>query len=130
MTNTEFLDRLRSLTKGVNPFNRSGWHGQLVSLDDTSTDDFEAKDVAEVVACGSSDESWDGEVAAVLRLHDGRFVSYETFWGPTGNGFCEDAYGGNADLKFGASLEVVARLGLTDQGRRLCGWSPDQFDAS
>lgn len=119
---------LARLTKGVNPFNRIDWDGHLVSLDETLTDDFTAEDVAEVIASGQSNDDWDGEVAAVLRLKDGRFVSYETFWGPTGDGFCADAYGGRADMHFGATLEVVQRLGLTDTGRRLCGWDPEQFD--
>lgn len=59
------LDRL---TNGTNPFNRRGyWHGRLVSVDGTATDDFTAADVAEVVAEGSSGDQWDGTVAAVLR---------------------------------------------------------------
>jgi hypothetical protein len=119
---------LKDLTNGTNPFNRGQWEERFVSLDDTPASDFTEDDVAEVVAAGESGDRWDGTVAAVLRLKDGRFVSYETFYGPTGDGFSLDAYGGDADLKFGATLEVVQRLGLTDEGRRLCGWDPEQFD--
>lgn len=112
---------LSDLTNGVNPFNRGDWTGRLVSLDGTPTDDFTETDVAEVVASGATDDYWDGTAAAILRLKDGRFVAYETFWGPTGNGFSADAYGGEADLKFAHDLDTVTRLGLTDDGRELCG---------
>ncbi len=108
---------------GANPLHRDAesWSGRLISLDETSAEDFGEVDVAEVVAAGEDGDVYDGTTAAVLRLHDGRFVSFETFYGPTGNGFAEDAYGGDADLKFAADLETVVRLGLTDEGRRLCG---------
>ena len=66
-------------------------------------------------------EHWDGEVAAILLLNDGRYVSYETFYGPTGDGFYEDAYGGDADLVFSSSLENALRYGLTKNGRKLVG---------
>lgn len=105
----------------LDPTNRDNWHGRLISLDGTSAEDFTEQDVVEVVAHGDSGDVWDGEVAAVLRLTDGRYVSYETFYGPTGHGFSEDAYGGDADLNFGADLDTVVRLGLTDEGRCLCG---------
>jgi hypothetical protein len=114
-------ENLEELTDGVNPFNRGSWSGRLVSVDGALTADFTAEDVAEVVASGESGDQWDGTVAAVLRLNDGRFVAYETFYGPTGSGFSEDAYGGDADLHFARSLEEVVRMGLTDDGRELCG---------
>lgn len=109
----------------LTPFDRDEtWHGHLISEDGTATDDFVEDDVAAVLYSGQSSENgWDGIVAAVFVLKDGRFVSYETFWEPTGDGFSEDAYGGDADLHFGASIEEVIRLGLTDEGRTLCGLS-------
>lgn len=113
---TADLDSLR-----LDPTNREDWHGRLISLDGTSAADFTDADVAEVVAAGDDGDEWDGSVAAVLRLNDGRYVSFETFYGPTGNGFSEDAYGGDADLNFAADLATATRLGLTDEGRRLCG---------
>ncbi len=111
---------LDDLTQGVNPFNRVDWSGRLVSVDGAPTDDFTEEDVAEVVASGSSGDDWDGTVAAVLRLKDGRFVAYETFWGPTGDGFSADAYGGDADIHFAQTLDAVVAFGLTDEGRALC----------
>lgn len=123
-------DELHALTRGVNPFNRSDWSGHYVSLDGTDASDFSEDDVAEIIAsgCHPDGSDWDGNVAAVLLLRDGRYVSYETFWGPTGDGFSYDAYGGNADIHFASDLATVGRLGLTDEGRRLCGWAADAFD--
>lgn len=113
---------LKSLTNGVNPFTAGVWGHNLTSLDGTAATDIVADEVAEVVASGvDNPDAWDGDVAAVLRLKDGRFVGYETTWGPTGSGFNKDAYGGDATLFFGASLDVVKTMGLTDEGRRLCG---------
>lgn len=106
----------------VNPLGRSSWHGRLLSVDGTSAADFADDDVAEVLCAGETNpRDWDGDCAAVFRLADGRFVAYETNWGPTGSGFCEDAYGGNADLFFGATAEAVIYKGLSAEGRRLCG---------
>lgn len=115
------MSGLDYLTAGVNPFTRYTWHGRLVSIGGAATTDFTADDVEEVVAEGVHEKGYDGSVAAVLKLKDGRFVTYETFWGPTGNGFSEDAYGGDADLHFAATFEDAVRWGLTDEGRRLCG---------
>lgn len=104
-----------------NPFERGSWHGRFVSFDDTDTADFTEQDVAEVIAYGqTSPDDWDGNVAAVMQLHDGRFVVYETYWGPTGHGFSEDAYGGDADLVFASTFVNAVTFGLTDEGRRLC----------
>lgn len=112
---------LDNLTDGINPFNIGDWHGRCISLDGACAALFDKADVAKVVAEGVSGEGgWDGNVAAVLLLKDGRYVSYETFWGPTGSGFSEDAYGGDADLSFANDLETVVRMGLTDAGRELC----------
>lgn len=105
----------------VNPLSRSSWTGRLVSLDGTSNADFTETDVLQILAAGEDDDRWDGNCACVFRLKDGRYVSYETFWGPTGDGFAADAYGGDADLNFAANLETVVRFGLTDEGRKLCG---------
>lgn len=105
----------------VNPFNRYTWHGRFVPIEGADASDFTEADVAEVVAHGATTDEWDGTAAAVLLLNDGRFVTYEAFYGPTGNGFSEDAYGGNADIYFAPTLDAAVRWGLTDEGRRLCG---------
>lgn len=109
------------LTDGVNPFRRDDWSGRLIAHDGVSDAEFTEDDVEEIIASGSSGDQWDGTVAAVFKLKDGRFVAYETFYGPTGSGFVEDAYGGDADIHFAADLATVVRMGMTDEGRRLCG---------
>jgi hypothetical protein len=97
---------------GEAPWQRSGWHGDLVSLDGAPADDFEFDDVERVVGYGDSGSGWDGECAGIALLRDGRFVSWESDWGPTGSGFCEDAYGGNAAIWFsltaGVALEKIS----------------------
>jgi len=114
---------------GVNPFSRTDWHGRFVSLDDTSTQDFKEDDMDELLAAGETPKDWDGQVAGVCRLKDGRYVGWETNWGPTGSGFCQDAYGGDADIYVGATLEVVMWQGLSAEGRRLCGWPETLLEA-
>ena len=119
MTTAELDRKVRGETPWA-PRPRS-WHGHLRGVDGASAADFTEEDVAEVIAAGCTGEGWDGEVAAVLRLHDGRFVAYESWWGPTGSGFCRDAYGGQADVIFAPSLDSAIRWGMTEDGRRLCG---------
>jgi hypothetical protein len=54
------------------------------------------------------DGSYDGKVAVVVRLTQGRgYAAWESWWGPTGSGFGNDAYGGDAVVYFGASVPVV-----------------------
>lgn len=116
-----------ALTVRVTPFGwRDGafstsWDRSFRSLDDTSIGEFREQDIAEVLYQGETGDDWDGKVAAVFRLKDGRLVAYETFWGPTGDGFNEDAYGGNAELVFASDLRLLVNGALTDEGRRLAG---------
>lgn len=98
--------------------------GEFHSLDGTPTDKFGKDDLAEVLYHGQTDaEDWDGNEAAVIRLKDDRLVAWETWWGPTGSGFWEDAYGGVADLWFAKpeNLRELVLQALTDHGRQLCG---------
>lgn len=99
-------------------------HGELKSLDGASTEKFTEAEVAEVLYHGNvGADDYDGFEAAVIRLHDGRLVAWETWWGPTGSGFSEDAYGGDTDIWF-AKQENLATLilqALGDEARRLCG---------
>lgn len=98
---------------------KGGWHGRRIAHADVSDADFTKDDVAELIASAESPARWDGISAAILKLKDGRFVSFESFYGPTGTGFYDDAYGGDADIHFGPDVETVVRLGLTDEGRDL-----------
>lgn len=96
--------------------------GEYVSLDGTTAGPIQEEDVEAVLYHGDTGDAWDGVEAAILKLKDGRFVGYETWWGPTGSGFSEDAYGGDAKLCFGADLDTVARLALSDESRRLVSY--------
>ena len=103
------------------PWSRGEWHGSLVSVDGTSTADFTREDVSRVVAWGTTGEDeWDGETAGVALLKDGRYIAWEASWGPTGNGFSEDAYGGESDIFF-ADEPRVAASALSERSRELLG---------
>lgn len=116
------MTALDDICDGVNPFNYPDsvtYSALLAAGDDTDTTMPTAEDVAEVLHEASSGDQWDGTVAAVLKLHDGRFMVWETFYGPTGNGFIEDAYGGDAEIMFASTYDAAIRWGLTDEGRNL-----------
>lgn len=99
-----------------------GWSGGgFVSLDRTEVGPVSKSDVAEIIHYYQSPDNWDGNEIAVMQLKDGRFVAYETWWGPTGNGFSEDAYGGDSNLYFASSLDTILRLALGDEARRTLG---------
>jgi hypothetical protein len=102
------------------PWGRCGWTGGLVSLEGCPAHDFTRDDVAEVIAWGSTGDEWDGDTAGIMRLHDGRFVAWEATFGPTGNGFICDAYGGDTDIMF-AATEEIARRYLGERARELLG---------
>ena len=110
----------------VSPFTRHGslvteyWSGKLYSLDNTSTNEFIGNDIKEVLFSGEIGD-WNGEVACICQLKDGRDITWETNWGPTGHGFAEDAYGGDADILVSSTLYTAIMLGLTPDGRALCG---------
>lgn len=108
----------------VTPLSRCGWTGRCISVDGTDATDFgdDESAIGEVLASGETGGGWDGTVAAVFRLKDGRFVAYETWWDPSGDGFSQDAYGGDADLFFGATEDAVVWFGLSRDGRHLCGY--------
>jgi hypothetical protein len=100
------------------PWSRHDWTGELVSADGCPTDDFTKNDVARIVAWATTPGDWDGDTAGLIVLGDGRYVAWEAGWGPTGDGFSCDAYGGTADLVFAHTAEAaVARL--TERGREL-----------
>lgn len=126
---------------GVNPFGwtwNGEWHpkgnwtsGHLIDLDAAEGPasrtpgrevGIREDQIDEVIAAWETDvNGYDGEVAALVRLKDGRYVSWESWWGPTGNGFSEDAYGGDSDAYISTSLERIVAFGLTDDGRRALG---------
>ncbi len=107
--------------------------GVPTSVDGTPAAHFAETDVARVLAFGSSEgkewrkhghrPSWDGEECGVLVLKDGRFVAWETWWGPTGSGFSCDAYGGDAEILFGATKDVLVPL-ISEKARENMEWLP------
>jgi len=103
--------------------NLSYWHGKFVSLDGTEAGPIIESDVEEVLHYADTGRDWDGDVAAVIKLKDGRLVAWEAAWGPTGDGFSEDAYGGYSDVYFASDLDLLIRMALSDSSRRLLGLS-------
>jgi len=107
---------------GECPWHRGQWDGQFLSLDGASAADFTEDDIDEVLGYGDTGEGWDGESAGIVLLKDGRYVAWESNWGPTGSGFSCDAYGGEADIAFaqtaGRALEY-----LSEKSRELIKWA-------
>lgn len=100
------------------------WHGERKTIGDAQPRDFGEEDVKAVLYHGGYGfDDYDGFEAAVLELHDSTFVAYESWWGPTGSGFSEDAYGGDADVWFAGpnDLKALVLEALGDEGRSACG---------
>ena len=110
--------RPEDLDSSLVPWHRTDWSGSFVSTDGCDAADFTLADVEVVLQYGCTPDDWDGESAAVIRLKDGRFVSWECNWGPTGNGFNCEAYGGDSDIFFGRTEEACVRQ-LSERAREL-----------
>jgi len=80
------------------------WHGKRISMDGADTSDFTKEDVDYVEFFYGDGDTWDGKEVCLFVLKDGRIIGYENFYGPTGDGFHEDAYGGDTDVIFAKSL--------------------------
>ena len=103
----------------TNPWRRGDWSGERLTNDGTSTEDFWVKNdywsddsyagAEALLYVYESGDRWDGDVAGIVLLTDGRYVSWECFYGPTGDGFCRDAYGGEAEIYFSSTLETALR---------------------
>lgn len=105
------------------PWNAYTWDGTTHSIGGVSETIPKLEDVDAVIYHGRTPEDWDGMEAAVVRLKDGRLAAWESVWGPTGSGFCEDAYGGDAEVWFApvSELRTLLLQALTDKGRDVCG---------
>jgi hypothetical protein len=104
------------------PWHRYDWTGSFVAVDDCPTTDLTRDDVAVVLAYGETDSmDWDGESAGVVLLHDGRVIAWESNWGPTGSGFCCDAYGGEADIICAWTI-AGAHMRISERARELLVW--------
>lgn len=98
------------------PWSRHDWSGEFISVDGCNASDFTREDVDEVLAWCSGGDRWDGETCGLVRLNDGRFAAWEASYGPTGDGFNCDAYGGDADIVFGRTA-AAALSGVGEDSR-------------
>lgn len=105
------------------PFNGlRNWSGDVSVHGDVSDSvEWAENDIEQVIAYDETGDEWDGQVAGLVKLKDGRYVAWETFYGPTGHGFSEDAYGGDATIVIAATQDDANRYALTDAGRKLLG---------
>jgi hypothetical protein len=97
------------------------WHGTIEALDGCGTVAPSILDVADALTAESDTADWDGNSCALLTLADGRLMAWETTWGPTGDGFSADAYGGDATIYVARSRSIIARMGLSDAARAALG---------
>lgn len=92
----------------LGPWMRGQWDGQFVSVDGASTADFMYDDVSDVIICCEEEyDGYEGTSFGIVKLTDGRYIGWETTWGPTGNGFSADAYGGHADIYCSMSMKAM-----------------------
>lgn len=94
----------------------SYWHGSFMSDEDLLTE-LEEKEIEEVIWSYDSGQGWDGDCAAIVKMKDGRYVTWESWWGPTGDGFNEDAYGGDSDIHLTKNLKKALLFGLSGKYR-------------
>jgi len=92
------------------------WNGEYISLDDCLAGPILTEDVAEVVHHYMNGDRWDGKEIAILKLTDGRYVGWETWYGPTGSGFFADAYGGDVDIYFAKDYHTYGYGGFCSRG--------------
>jgi len=122
------LDEFENKANLQVPWQRGAWHGQFLSLEENViAGEFKPEDIWRVFAVGNSGDQWTGIGAAVVQLYDGRWVAWESSWGPTGSGFSDDAYGGDANVYFASSLEIAIMLGLTQTSRALLGLNTEDW---
>ena len=87
--------------------------GKIVSADDTSDANFSEGDVAEIVEFATSGNQFDGTVAVVMRLNDGRLVAFDTPYASyAGNDFTN---GEGVVYVASSRLPLVERLSIYGQ---------------
>lgn len=101
------------------PFARTNWHGRLFTTDGADVTDFTESDLDSVLWYYCDSDVWDGIAAGIARLKDGRIVSWETSYGPTGDGFNKDAYGGDTDILCSLDVPTALMHGLTPDLRTI-----------
>lgn len=118
MSNSQLKNTMTDYTlPRSNPFQRGNWHGSTLDWTGKKVDDLpnNLKAIAYVLWASETrmDGNCDGKCAAIVLLKDGRFASWESQWGPTGHGFDEDAYGGEAMVTITETVADAIRLGLS-----------------
>lgn len=79
---------------------------QPVSVDGCSVSAIAESDVKCIVAHdGGSD--FDRSEIAIVQLHDGRYIGWESWTDVTGSGFHGDAYGGDVEVWFATSIKKL-----------------------
>lgn len=96
------------------PFNSlERWYGSFMG-DPSCSQDLDEKDIDRVLWMDQSRPTdWDGSCGCIVLMQDGRYVTWESSWGPTGDGFSVDAYGGDADVHICRSLNDALLYGLS-----------------
>lgn len=122
--NENFEDRLHEMCRGEtpwdswgeeNPYAQPGDYGRVVGIHGASTHPSRLHDVVEIVHDWSEGGTFtEGSVFGVVRLSDGRYLSWTSWTDVTGTGFYPDAYGGNTDIFYSNSLEDAINFGLED----------------
>lgn len=96
------------------PFDYQGkLMGKIVSADGTSDAIFSEGDVAEIVKIATTGNQFDGTVAVIMRLSDGRLVAFDTSYASyAGNDFTD----GNGVVYVASSrAPLVERLSIYGQ---------------
>jgi hypothetical protein len=95
------------------PWARSDWRGSFIAVGAPAIaeiTDLTRDDILRLVCWSGADDRWEGDTAGVAQLRNHAFVAWEASYGPTGDGFNRDAYGGNADIFFGATPRMSASM--------------------
>jgi hypothetical protein len=106
----------KSLDWRFTPFD--GWGkllGKISSADGVSDATFSETDIAEIVELAATGNQFDGYVAVIMRLHDGRFAAYDTSYASyEGNDFTDE----KGKIFVARSMPPLAAC-LSDYGQRL-----------
>lgn len=104
---------------GLPPWQRYSWHGQFVSLDVPQPTN--RPSLSWMIPAALPSQSLLGVSPYVTtRATSSRVKSCagQTWWGPTGSGFCDDAYGGDTDIWFAHDADTLL-LRITESAREL-----------
>lgn len=108
-----------------NPFERYGWNGEFVFVDDIKIEDFDEdfdlQDLGRIVfEASDSGYIWQGNCVGIAQLRDGTYVGWKSYWfsnsgaqGSDQGGFRYPNNGEHATIIIGKSFATVLRkLGI------------------